>query len=326
MPVICWKTKKPQTTISARFTPGVQALAPLPVLGLLLLVHPPGARLDGLAPRRPRRSEARASRALSKWPWRISQRGDSGIVVRRTRPSRAGTAPSPRMRRQPTVAGAARGHPQDHQRDDVGDEDPDGDHPLLQHRQRPPPALRGVLGDVGGGDRRVGADGQADERAGRQQDGGVRRDGREDRPERVDGRIGDQQRLAAEAVGEGPADERADGRAERGAGDQVALPEPGQVVRHEVERRADVRGVVAEEEAAQRGEERQLPVEGVRYPVVEVGEDIGLLRGRVSVAWLVGRSSRAVAGPPPTPRSPGSIAVRARTDGPRSDDPGTLGS
>ena len=36
MPVICWKMKNTQTTINARFTPGVQSSLDLLVLGLRL--------------------------------------------------------------------------------------------------------------------------------------------------------------------------------------------------------------------------------------------------------------------------------------------------
>ena len=60
---------------------------------------------------------------------------------------------------------AAREGAEDDERDDVGDQDANGDHPLLQHRQRPAPVLGRVFGDVGGGDRGVRADGQADQRA-----------------------------------------------------------------------------------------------------------------------------------------------------------------
>jgi hypothetical protein len=49
----------------------------------------------------------------------------------------------------PAGAGrAAREGTEDDQRDDVGDQDADGDRPLLEHGQRPAPVLGRVLGDM----------------------------------------------------------------------------------------------------------------------------------------------------------------------------------
>ena len=105
---------------------------------------------------------------------------------------------------QPPADGgrAARERAEDDQRDDVGDQDPDRDHPLLQHGQRTAPALRRVLGDVGGGDGRVRADGEPDHRPGDEQHGGVGRYRGQDRAERVDAGIDDEQHLAAEMIGD----------------------------------------------------------------------------------------------------------------------------
>ena len=94
------------------------------------------------------------------------------------------------------AARAARGDLEDDQRHDVGDEDADSDHPLLQHAERAAAVPRRVLGDVGGGDGRVGPDGQPDQRPREQQHGGVRGDRGQDRADRVDQRVGDQQRLS----------------------------------------------------------------------------------------------------------------------------------
>jgi hypothetical protein len=68
--------------------------------------------------------------------------------------------------------------------------------------------------DVGGGDRGV----RPDERPGRQQHGRVHRERRQQRADSVDRRVGDQQHLAAELVGQRPGDERAGGGAQRCAG------------------------------------------------------------------------------------------------------------
>ncbi|HEY5454814.1 MAG TPA: hypothetical protein VIJ96_05070 [Acidothermaceae bacterium] len=52
---------------------------------------------------------------------------------------------------------------ENNQRDQVRDEDPDRDHPLPQHGQRPSPSLGCVLGDVRGGNRGIGSDGQTNQ-------------------------------------------------------------------------------------------------------------------------------------------------------------------
>jgi len=85
----------------------------------------------------------------------------------------------------------------------------------------------------------------------------------QDRADRIHERVDDEQPLAAEAVGHGASGKRAGGRSQRRSGDQVAQAQPGQVVRHEVERRPDVRRVIAEEEAADGRQQRQLPVNDV---------------------------------------------------------------
>jgi hypothetical protein len=89
---------------------------------------------------------------------------------------------------------------------------------------------------------------------------------------RVDRRVGDEQDLPAEPVGNGAGAEGAGRRAERGPGHQVAGPEAAQVVGHEVERGPDVRGVVPEQEPAQAGQDGELPVEPGGYLLVEFGE------------------------------------------------------
>jgi hypothetical protein len=69
--------------------------------------------------------------------------------------------------------GPTRVDAQDHEGDDVGEQDPDGDHPLLEHRPGAAPVPGGVFGDVGRGDGRVGADRHADHRSGDEQHGGI---------------------------------------------------------------------------------------------------------------------------------------------------------
>jgi len=119
--------------------------------------------------------------------------GPSGRAVRAGRPH----LPPPRR----AAPGPRRTRLRSPPRRQVGDQNADGDRPLLEHGQRPAPVLGRVLGDIGGGDRGV----------------------RHDRPGGVDTCVGDQQFLAAEPV-RGRADQDRPGcAAGRGARRQVSL-------------------------------------------------------------------------------------------------------
>jgi hypothetical protein len=100
IPVICWKMKNTLTTISARRTPGVQARRPWPFS--TCSTTSAARRTSSMLASVP--SAAMAICTSSYRPCRSSHRGDSGIRVRSTIPTRAGTAPRPRTSRQPTVA------------------------------------------------------------------------------------------------------------------------------------------------------------------------------------------------------------------------------
>jgi hypothetical protein len=218
---------------------------------------------------------------------------------------------------QPPVHGArsSRRDLQDDQRHDIGDQDADRDHPLLEHAERAAPSARRVLRDVGGGDGRVGPDGQADQGPGDEQDGRVGGDRRQDRAHSVDERVGDQQGLTAQPVRRQEGQDRPGRSAQRGTCHQIAQPEAAQVVGHEVERRPDVRGVVAEQEAAQAGQDGQLPVERRGLPLVEhvkhVGPGalagLGLRHAPTTHPQCPAQTRRpgAVAGTASSPRAPG---------------------
>jgi len=96
---------------------------------------------------------------------------------------------------EPPVGAArtARRDLEDDHCDEIGDQDPHGDHPLLDDAQLAAPAARRELRDVGGGDRGVGADREPDERPGREQHGRVDRDRGQNRADGVDGGVADQQ-------------------------------------------------------------------------------------------------------------------------------------
>ena len=66
------------------------------------------------------------------------------------------------------AAGRMGGNLEDNQGHDVGQQDADRDHPLLEHAQRPSLFAGGVLSDVGRGNGGVCPDGQADQGAGGQ--------------------------------------------------------------------------------------------------------------------------------------------------------------
>jgi hypothetical protein len=131
-----------------------------------------------------------------------------------------------------------------------------------------------VTGAASGGDGRVRADGQPDQRAGEQEHRRVRGHGRQDCLGGVDGGVSDQHGFAAEPVRGQATQDRADRGAERGAGDQVAPGKALQVVRDEVQRRADVGGVIAEQEPADGGQQRQLPVKAGRRLFIQPGQDV----------------------------------------------------
>ena len=144
---------------------------------------------------------------------------------------------------------------QSHQDDhghQIGHQDSHGDHPLLDDAQLASPVAGRELRDVGGGDRGVGPDREPDERAGRQQHEGIHGERRQQRADGVDGGVGDEQGLAPEVVGQRPGDERSRAGAQGRTGHQVARPEARQMVRNEVQRRADVGGVVSERETRRR--------------------------------------------------------------------------
>jgi hypothetical protein len=164
-------------------------------------------------------------------------------------------------------------HDQGHQ---VGHENPDRDHPLLDDTQLTSPAPRRELSDIGGGDRGVRADGEPDERAGSQQHGGIDGERRQQCPDRVDRGVGDEQRLAAEVIGQRPGDERACGGAQGCSGHEVAGGEAGQMVRTNDEGQggADVGRVVPEEEPADAGEHGQIPVEASGYARIQLVQQI----------------------------------------------------
>ena len=142
-------------------------------------------------------------------PWRLRHLGPEG------QPDEGGKRAQAEHEPPADGGGAAREGAEDDQGDDVGDEDADRDHPLLQHREGAAPVFRRVLGDVGGGDRGVRPDGQADQRPREKQHGGVRGDGGQDRARRVDPGVHDQERLAAEAVGRRASQEGSRRRAQR---------------------------------------------------------------------------------------------------------------
>jgi hypothetical protein len=156
-------------------------------------------------------------------------------------------------------------HQEDHGHE-IGHQDANGDHPLLDDAQLASPLTGGELRDIGGGDRGVGPDREPDERAGRQQHEGIHGECRQERADGVDGGVGDEQGLAPEMVGQRPGDESSRASAQGCAGHHITGPEAGQVVRNEVQRRADVGGVVSEEEPADAGQHSQVPVEGRRDP------------------------------------------------------------
>ncbi len=267
--------KNTDTTISARRTPGVQARRPVAPF------HPlddRGRPADVVHARLGAQSGHRLAHVLvpavpQQPPRRLGHLGPQHEPDQGRDGAQAEDQP-------PADRGGAGGEGgEDDQGDDVRDQDADGDHPLLQHGQRPAPALGRVFGDVSRGDRGIGADGQPDQGPRGQQHRGVPGDRGQDRAGRVDPRVDDQQRLAAEVVRQRPGQDRPGGRAERGAGHQVAQGQAVQVIGHEVQRRADVGRVVSEQEPAQRGQQRQLPVEGGGNPVVQSRQNVVSRRG-----------------------------------------------
>jgi hypothetical protein len=102
----------------------------------------------------------------------------------------------------------------------------------------------------------------------------VRGDSRDDGADGVDDGVDDQQGLPPEVVREGACQQGTRRRPERRPGDPVPLPEPREVIRDEIQRRTDVRGVVPEQKAAQRGEKREISIERRRKLVVEVLENV----------------------------------------------------
>ena len=194
-------------------------------------------------------------------PWWMSHRGDSGIRARSATASDRGDGSDAQDHPPVRALGRVRGEHEDQQRDQVGHQDADGDHPLLDDRQLPAASLRGELRDVGGGDRGVRAHRQPDQGAGGDQHRRVDGEGGQQRADRVDRRVGHQQRLAAEAVRQGTGAQRPDRGAQRGPGDEVPGPERGELVRNEVQHRPDHRRVVAEEEPSDAGEKGEIPIE-----------------------------------------------------------------
>ncbi len=103
MPVICWKTKKPQTTIRARLTPGVQSrLISSLVFASTCSIFSAVRLTCSLVTSTP--SLPSATTVSSKRPCWISHRGDSGIRARSATATIAGIAPMPRMIRQSALS------------------------------------------------------------------------------------------------------------------------------------------------------------------------------------------------------------------------------
>ena len=119
MPVICWKTKKTQTTTRARFTPGVHSRLALSWLALDLRDLLGGATYLLLGDLDP--SCARACGCPRNDPVGISHRGDSGIRARSStrdhRGHRADAEDDPPVGTRWPTSGAILN---DHERDDVG--------------------------------------------------------------------------------------------------------------------------------------------------------------------------------------------------------------
>lgn len=163
----------------------------------------------------------------------------------------------------------------DEQSDEIRDKDAHGDHPLLKHAEGSTASPRRVLCDVGGRDRRVGADGQPDQRTGDEQGPDVPRHGRQQRTGCVDARIDDEERLAPESIRERAGRECPRSRAERRTGHEVAGDEITHFVRHKTEDRPDVGRVVPEEEPTDRREQGEFPVERRGDAFIHPGQDVG---------------------------------------------------
>src|ERR1700730_16415000 len=230
IPVICWKMKKTQTTTSARLTPGVHWVFCRRCRSVW--ASSPAASCTRCSetsiPSIPSALLVSANRLCS-----ISHLGDSGIRARSASPTTAGTAPRPRMSLQSAPLAEVGHTGEDQQSNEVRDEDPYGDHPLLDDAELASPVPGRKLCDVRCGDRGIRSNREADERAGAEEHNGVHGHRRQDRPDSVDRGVGDEQRLPPEVVRQWPGHKRARRGSEGGAGDEVACLEARQMVRDE---------------------------------------------------------------------------------------------